>query len=235
MIDAAFINQCADPRLSVEIVQKFVEEIAAPTPLHVTVKSGMRTYAIPRPATPEEAMAVTKQYVGQAIVRVGMTQYPAGLGIENADQLSMNLFDSCKNLRMGTAMFSKIYRVVTKSHGNPRPEAFEDAMLAYASGYFEGENVFRAKDPGDVAVWKPGPAAQLAAAQARITGEDTPASSADPVSEVMAAGPESRQHLPTENGPSEQPFSDKDPNRAPMRINLTGIKAHNLELGAPAR
>jgi len=235
MIDAAFINQCADPRLSVEIVQKFVEEIAAPNPFHVTVKSGMRTYAIPRPTTPEEAMAVTKQYVGQAIVRVGLTQYPAGLGIENADQLNMNLFDSCENLRMGTALFSKVYRIVTKWYGNPRPEAFEDAMLSYASGYFEGENVFKAKDPGDVAVWKPAPAAQLAAAQARITGEDIPRSSADPVSEVMAASPQARGQISTENGPSEQQFSDHDPNRAPMRINLTGIKAHNVEPGAPAR
>jgi hypothetical protein len=230
MIDAAFINQCADPRLSVEIVQKFVEEIAAPNPFHVTVKSGMRTYAIPRPTTPEEAMAVTKQYVGQAIVRVGLTQYPAGLGTENADQLNMNLFDSCENLRMGTALFSKLYRIVTKWYGNPRPEAFEDAMLSYASGYFEGENVFKAKDPGAVVVWKPAPAAQ-----ARITGEDIPPSSAGPVSEVMAAAPEPSGQVSTENGHSEQPFSDQDPNRAPMRINLTGIKAHNLEASAPTR
>lgn len=108
-------------------------------------------------------------------------------------------------------------------------------MLSYASGYFEGENVFKAKDPGDVAVWKPAPAAQLTAAQARITGEDIPPSSADPVSEVMAAAPQARGQVSTENGPSKQPFSDQDPNRAPMRINLTGINVHNVEPGAPTR
>lgn len=235
MIDADFINQCADPRLSVEIVQQFVEEIAAPNHLHVTVKSGMRTYAIPRPTTAEEAMNVTKQYVGQAIVRVGLTQYPAGFGIENVDQISMNLFDSCENLRMGTAMFSKIYRVVTKWYGNPRPEAFEDAMLAYASGYFEGQNAFQAEDPGDLAVWKPAPAEQLAAAQGRITGEEIPAPAQDPVGEVMVAAPEGGGQVPIEQGASEPPFSDQDPNRASMRINLTGIKAHNVEPSAPAR
>lgn len=235
MIDADFINQCADPRLSVEIVQQFVEEIAAPNHLHVTVKSGMRTYAIPRPTTAEEAMNVTKQYVGQAIVRVGLTQYPAGFGIEDVDQLSVNLFDSCENLRMGTAMFSKIYRVVTKWYGTPRPEAFEDAMLAYASGYFEGQNVFQAEDPGDVDVWKPAPAEQLAAAQGRLTGEDLSTPLHDPAGEVMAAAPESGGQVPADQGPSEPPFNDQDPNRASMRINLTGIKAHNIEPSEPAQ
>jgi hypothetical protein len=47
-------------------------------------------------------------------------------------------------------MFSKIYRIATKFYGNPRPEAFEDAMISYASCYFEGKNVFYADDPGDV-------------------------------------------------------------------------------------
>lgn len=180
-------------------------------------------------------MAVTRQYVGQAIVRVGLTQYSAGLGIENADQLGMSLFNSCENLHMGSAMFSKIYRIVTKSYGNPRPEAFEDPIIAYASGYFEGENVFQAKDPGVVPVWKPASEAQLAAAQARIIGEDPPPSSADSVSEVMAAAPEGGGRVPAERGPSEQPSSDQDPNRAPMRINLTGIKSHNVEASAPER
>jgi hypothetical protein len=235
MIDGEFIRQCADPRLSVEIVQQFVEEIAAPDHLQVTVKSGMRTYAVPRPTTAAEAMDVTKQYVGQAIVRVGLTQYPAGFGIENVDQLSMNLFDSCENLRMGTAMFSKIYRVVTKWYGNPRPEAFEDAMLAYASGYFEGKNVFEAEDPGDIPVWKPASAEQLAAAQSRITGEDTAETPVDSVGEVTQGATEGSGQISSEPVPSEPPLGDQDPNRASMRINLTGIKAHNIDPSVPAR
>ncbi|MGI2036372.1 conjugal transfer protein TraH [Rhizobium panacihumi] len=225
MIDADFIRQCADPRLSVEIVQQFVEEIAAPDHLQVTIKSGNRTFAVPKPTTPEAAMDLTKQYLGQAVIRVGLTQYPAGLGVQNVEDLSMNLFDSCENLRMGTAMFSKIYRIVTKWYGGPRPEAFEDAMLSYASGYFEGQSVFYAEDPGDVAVWKPAPAEQLAAAQERMgDGEAAPVAPADPVGEVLAAGP--GEGTPT---PSEPPFSDEDPNRASMRINLNGIKTHNVE------
>lgn len=220
MIDAEFIRQCADPRLSVEIVQQFVAEIAAPDHLQVTIKSGSRTFAVPKPTTPEEAMDLTKQYLGQAVIRVGLTQYPAGLGVQNVEDLSMNLFDRCENLRMGTAMFSKIYRIVTKWYGGPRPEAFEDAMLSYASGYFEGQSVFYAKDPGDVAVWKPVSAEQLAAAQERMGIDNAaPVAPTDP-----DAGPE--EGAPA---PSEPPFSDQDPNRASMRINLNGIKTHNVE------
>ncbi len=230
MIDADFIKQCADPRLSIEIVQQFVQEIGASDHLQVTVKSGNRTFAVPKPTTAEEALDLTKKYVGQAVVRVGLTQYPAGIGIKNADELSLKLFDSCENLRMGTAMFSKIYRIATKFYGNPRPEAFEDALISYASGYFEGENVFYAEDPGDVAVWKP-----ARAAQTEIAAEDPARSSPDPVSEVMAPAPEGGQQFPTEHGPSEQPFREQDPNWAPMRVNLADIKARNIEPGAQAR
>lgn len=235
MIDAAFIKQCAAPGLSVEIVQQFVQEIGVTDPLQVTVKSGNRTFAVPKPKTIEEAKDLTIQYLGQAVVRVGLTQYPAGYGIQNADELNMNLFEPCENLRVGTALFSKVYRIVTKWYGNPRPEAFEDAMLSYASGYFEGQNVFKAADPGNVPVWKPAPAEQLAAAQGRITGEDVPAQSSDPVGEVMAVAREGGGQVPAEQGPSEQASSNQDPNRAPMRINLTGIKVHNVEPGAPAK
>ncbi|TNM59890.1 conjugal transfer protein TraH [Aliirhizobium smilacinae] len=236
MIDAAFIKQCADPRLSVEIVQQFVQEIGVTDPLQVTVKSGNRTFAVPKPKTVEEAKDLTIQYLGQAVVRVGLTRYPAGYGIQNADELNMDLFEPCENLRMGTALFSKVYRIVTKWYGNPRPEAFEDAMLSYASGYFEGQNVFKAEDPGSVAVWKPTPVEQLSAAQLRIRGEDVPAQSSDPVSEVMAVAPGADHTGSLEGqGVSEPPFSNQDPNRAPMRINLTGIKVHNVELGSTAK
>lgn len=126
---------------------------------------------------------------------------------------------------MGTAMFSKIYRIVTKWYGGPRPEAFEDAMLSYTSGYFEGQSVFYANDPGDVAVWKPVSAEQLAAAQERMgVSEAAPVAPTDPDAGVLATGPE--EGTPA---PSEPPFSDQDPNRASMRINLNGIKTHNVE------
>ncbi|MFK4259359.1 lysozyme family protein [Agrobacterium tumefaciens] len=236
MIDAAFIKQCADPGLSVEIVQQFVQEIGVTDPLQVTVKSGNRTFAVPKPKTAEEATDLTKQYLGKAVVRVGVTQYPAGYGIHSADELSVNLFEPCENLRAGTALFSKVYRIVTKWYGNPRPEAFEDAMLSYASGYFEGQNVFKAEDPGDVAIWKAAPTEQLAAAQGRITDEDVSAQSSDPVGEVMAVAPDAGNKGSVEGqGASEPPFSNQDPNRAPMRINLTGIQVHNVEPGAPAK
>lgn len=118
-----------------------------------------------------------------------------------------------------TMPLGKIYRIATKFYGNPRPEAFEDAMLSYASGYYEGENVFYAEDPGDVAVWKQAPSAQEG------TGEDR---AADPIGDVMTAGAGEGGQLPAE-APAE------DPNRATMRINLNGIKDHNVEVGPASK
>lgn len=205
MIDAALIQQCADPRLSVEIVQKFVEEVGAADHLTVTVKSGQRTFAVPKPTTAEDALALTQQHVGQAVVRVGLTQYPAGLGVADKSELSIDLFDPCENLRMGTALFGKVYRIVTKWYGNPRPEAFDDAIWAYGTGIFEGERVFYADDPEDVKVAEPKAA------------------------EVQEAEGEQSAETEAGEGASEPPFKDEDPNKAGIRIDLSGIKSHNTE------
>lgn len=191
--------------MSVEIVQKFVEEVGAADHLTVTVKSGQRTFAVPKPTTAEEALALTQQHVGQAVVRVGLTQYPAGLGVADKSELSIDLFDSCENLRMGTVLFGKVYRIVTKWYGNPRPEAFDDAIWAYGTGIFEGERVFYADDPEDVKVAEPKAA------------------------EAQEADGEQSAETEAGEGPSEPPFKDEDPNKASIRIDLSGIKSHNTE------
>ena len=220
IIDADLIKECADPRLSVGIVQMFVEEIAAPDANFITLKSGSKTYAIPRPKTADEALKIAKEYVGSAVVRVGVTQYPAGIGVQSPNDLSVNLFDPCENLRMGTAMFSKVYRMATKFYGGPRPEAFEDAMISYASGYFEGKSVFHAEDPGNVVVWEPDSEERLKTLKDRM---------GIPAEEESAGEPERDV---TEDGGSmkiDPASDDQDPNKASMRIDLSGIKSHNIE------
>jgi hypothetical protein len=206
MIDAELIQQCADPRLNVEIVQQFVEQISAADHLTITVKQGERVILVPKPETVEQAIATTRERVGQATVRVGLTQYPAGLGIADPSQIGYALFDNCDNLRMGTELFGKVYRIVTKWYGNPRPEAFNDAIWAYGTGWFEGEQIFYAEDPADVDVATPAPPADQIEAGQRDTVETGES-----------------------GGLSEPPFSDEDPNRASIRIDLTGIRAHNNE------
>lgn len=205
MIDAELIQQCADPRLNVEIVQQFVEQIGAADHLTITVKQGERVILVPKPETVEQAIATTREWVGQATVRVGLTHYPAGIGITDPSQIGYELFDNCDNLRMGTKLFGKVYRIVTKWYGNPRPEAFNDAILAYGTGWFEGEQVFYAEDPAEVDVATPAP----------------------PTDQVEAGHGDSVET--GESGLSETPFSDEDPNRASIRIDLTGIRAHNNE------
>ncbi len=154
MLDAIIIQKCADPSLTPAVVEQFVAAAGSSDPLAVTVKSGGRLILVPKAKTPDEAMALIRQYVGKAVVRVGLTQFPAGVGIKDASELKPDLVDGCENLRVGTKMFAKILRIVTKWYGNPTskevfPQIFEDAVYAWKTGEFEGVGVFQADDPGE--------------------------------------------------------------------------------------
>ncbi|NLS21271.1 conjugal transfer protein TraH [Rhizobium sp. P40RR-XXII] len=160
MIDAALIKQCADPGLKPAIVEQFIERAGSPDPLAVTVRSGNRVILVPKPTTFAEAMELIRQHIGRDTLRVGITQYPAGLGIIEAGELKPDIVDACANLKMGTRLFAKVYRIVMKWYGNPtneevQPQVFDDAIVAWQTGYFEGTAVFRAPDPADVKVAVP--------------------------------------------------------------------------------
>ena len=206
MVDAELIQQCADPSLKVEIVQKFIEEAGGSDHLTVTVRAGERIVLVPKPSTEDEAMQLIQQNLGQSIVRVGVTLYPAGLGIQDISEINPDLLDSCKNIGMGTALFAKVYRIVTKWYGAPAQEALDDAILAYKTGWFEGKPVFYESDPGETELAGPQPAAQ--------GGEP-----AEQGEQVAAEG----------TSPPEQPFSEEDPNKAGIRIDLSGISSNNKE------
>ncbi|CDM60328.1 MULTISPECIES: TraH family protein [Rhizobium] len=153
MIDAALIKECADPLLKPAIVEQFVMAAGSADPFAVTVKSGGRLILVPKAASAEEAMAIVRQYAGQAVVRVGPTQFPAGVGVKELADLKPDLVDPCQNLRKGTAMFAKVLRIVAKWYGgNPTskdvfPKIVEDAIYAWKTGEFEGVRVFQAEDP----------------------------------------------------------------------------------------
>lgn len=192
MVDAALVQQCTDPTLNPAIVERFIEKAGSPNPLSVTVRSGERIILVPPAKTPDAAMALIRQHVGRSTVRVGITQYPAGLGIKDPSELKPDLVDACENIRMGTALFGKVYRIVTKWYGNPVEEAFDDAIIAWQTGYFEGTAVFREPDPDDIKVAAP------------ITETSTDERQAAPV-------------LTEEE--------TDDPNKAAIRIDLSGIGA----------
>ncbi|NTF10782.1 conjugal transfer protein TraH [Agrobacterium rubi] len=206
MVDAALIKECSDPGLKPAIVEQFIERAGAPDPLVVTVRSGNGVILVPKPTTPEEALALIRQNLGRNTVRVGITQYPAGLSIVEAGQMKPDLVDACENIRMGTALFAKVYRIVTKWYGNPTerqvlPQVFDDAIIAWQTGYFEGEAVFRAQDPSDVKLAQPG--------LVRRDGADT------------------QNGLRENKAKTELPAnaSASDPNTAGIRIDLSSIDA----------
>ncbi|MGO7423706.1 conjugal transfer protein TraH, partial [Rhizobium ruizarguesonis] len=118
MLDATMIQKCADPSLTPAIVEQFVQRAGSSDPLAVTVKAGGRLILVPKAKTPDEAMELIRQYVGQAVVRVGITQVPAGVGVKDVSELKSDLVHACENLRLGTGMFAKVVRIVAKWYGN---------------------------------------------------------------------------------------------------------------------
>ncbi len=207
MVDAALIQQCADPGLNPAIVEQFIERIGSHDPLAVTVRSGNRNVLVPKPATPDEAMELIRQNVGRNVIRVGITQYPAGLGIMEAGELKPDLVDACENIRMGTALFAKVYRIVTKWYGNPTEkevlsEVLDDAIIAWQTGYFEGTAVFRAPDPVEAEVAEP--------------DQEKPAS--DAIEQSSSAEEEVRD-------PVRDVARGGNPNTAGIRVDLSGIGA----------
>ncbi|WP_077966977.1 conjugal transfer protein TraH [Ensifer adhaerens] len=160
MLEAALIEKCADPSLDLNVVEEFVRAVGNGDPLAVTVKVGRKKILVEKAETPEQALAIARRYVGQATVRVGMTSYPAHIGIESGTVLSPTLFDACENLRMGTAMFAKVMRIVAAWYGRNAssealPYVLSDSLHAWVSGEFEGKDVFRAEDPGGLAAEQP--------------------------------------------------------------------------------
>jgi hypothetical protein len=155
MVDAALVQQCADPGLKPAIIEKFITTAGSADPLAMTVRAGGRVVLVPPPKSPDEALELVRRYVGQAVVRVGITQYPAGVGLTDASQLTADLVDPCKNIRMGTALFAKVYRIVVKWYGIENDNAFEDAIIAWRTGTFEDVAVFSAPDPGPTAATPP--------------------------------------------------------------------------------
>ncbi|MVA56870.1 TraH family protein [Agrobacterium vitis] len=206
MVDAALIQQCADPALKPAIVEQFIERTGSQDPLFITVRSGSRVILVPKPATPDDALTLIRNNLGRNTVRVGLTQYPAGLGILEAGQLKPDLVDACTNIRMGTALFAKVYRIVTKWYGNPTnndvlPQVLDDAIMAWETGYFEGVAVFRAPDPKDIKLLEP-------------IQNWPPEQATDDVNH-QRQGHEQSQMSDADAG--------NDPNRAEIRVDLSGI------------
>ena len=194
--DADLLQKCSDPSLKPAIVEQFVRQAGSPDPLAVTVRSGSRIILVPPAKTPEQALETVREHVGKAVVRVGVTQYPAGIGVRDVSELTPALVDPCENIRMGTALFGKVWRIVLKWYGNPTaeeviPQVLDDALDAWKTGKFEGTAVVSAPDPGEPK-------------SVERRREDVPQASpaADPAPSEVSAG---------------------DPNKAAIRVDLSGI------------
>lgn len=152
MFDLALIQQCADPSIEIAIVERFIAEAGSDNPLAVAISSGDRIILPEPPQTPEAAMGLIQRFVGQAVVRVGVTQYPAGHGISDVTELNPDLVDGCGNIRMGTALFGKVYRIIAHARGDAESDTFRRAVAAWRTGIFEDTYVFGETEPGPLPV-----------------------------------------------------------------------------------
>ncbi len=206
MLDAVLIQQCADASLKPAIVEQFITRAGSQDPLAITVRSGNRVVLVPKPKTPEEALALIRDNLGRNTVRVGITQYPAGVGVVEAGQLKPDIVEPCENIRMGTALFAKVFRIVSKWYGNPTamevlPQVMDDAVISWQTGYFEGVAVFRAEDPGEVEITR---------------------------TETVEPEKSQKDSAVDQEGGTAKSATDavaSDPNKASIRIDLSGIGA----------
>lgn len=198
MFDATIIQQCADPGIEVAIAERFISEAGSDNPLALTISSGNRIILPAPPQTPEAAMLLIERFVGKAVVRVGITQYPAGHGIADATDLNAGLVDPCENIRMGTTLFGKVHRIVVHARGESSATVFGEAITAWRTGMFEGVYVFGEPDPGPLPV-------EASAAQAGETSEAT----------INAEA--------TLDGPGALPAGTNDSNAAGIRVDLSKL------------
>lgn len=212
MVDAALVHACADPALKPAIVEKFLEKVGTNDPLALSIRAGNRVILVPPPKTPDEALALVRRWVGEAEVRVGITRYPAGVGVKAPSETGVDFFEPCANLRMGTVLFGKVWRIVVKWYGAVVPEAFDDAVMAWRTGTFEGRAVFLEPDPGTLKAVSQD-RVQLTGGEDRRPPPDTsPARTGEP-GEVRSPNPRR---------------IDEGLRHAEMRIDLTGVGRNRI-------
>lgn len=191
MFDPAFIESCADRSLPIEIVERFIAEAGNENPLSISITSGNRVILPEPPKTPEEAARLAQRFVGAATLRAGVTNFPVGVGISDASEITADLFNACKNIAMGTALFGKVYRVVAHARGTENGVVLRAAFEAWRSGLFEQSYVFSLPDPGPL-----------------------PIDSDSPEDAVLGTGATEVHVSPTTTTDA------KNPNAAGMRINI---------------
>ena len=213
MFDVALIQQCADPGIEIAIVERFIAEAGSDNPLKVTITSGNRVILPEPPKTQEAAVRLMQRFVGEATVRVGVTQFPVGYGLSDAAQITTNYVDPCENIRMGTALFGKVYRIVSHASGGNGGPVLGEAIDAWRTGTFRDDYVFGLPDPGPLAE-------ELQEEAAQPAELETP--------ETVDA-----QQQDDANTPVPPALESADPNTAGIRIDLSNLKGDSSAAVVP--
>jgi type IV secretion system protein VirB1 len=135
MIDVAFIEQCKNPNVDIEIVQQIIQIESNNKPFSINVNKDGKSFISFTPKTKEEALGLVKDYInGGLSVDIGLMQVNSNnLTLKVFSGLSLeDLFDPCKNIKAGSDIF---YMAYAKTDENlSKEERTNLALSVYNTG-----------------------------------------------------------------------------------------------------
>ncbi|MFD2251730.1 hypothetical protein FHS82_002464 [Pseudochelatococcus lubricantis] len=133
-MDADLIRQCAVDSLLPAIVEQFIATAGARSPFDIVITIDGRRLDIPPPPSEDEALRIVRHFVSAGgDVRVGLTRFPAHLAAEDPSGIDMAVIDPCLNVRIGTALFARIYERERARDNSSDADAFARAAAIYFS------------------------------------------------------------------------------------------------------
>lgn len=118
MIDLAFIDQCKNPNVDIEIVQQIIKIESNSQPFTVNVNKDGKSFISFVSKTKEEALKSAQNYInGGLSVDIGLMQINSNnLSLKIFNDLTLeDLFDPCKNIKAGSDIFYLAYENTDKN------------------------------------------------------------------------------------------------------------------------
>ncbi len=135
MIDTAFIEQCKNPNIGIEIVQQIIKIESNSKPFAVNVNKDGKSFISFVFETKEEALKSAQDYInGGLSVDVGLMQINSNnLSLKIFSDLTLeDLFDPCKNIKAGSDIFYLAYENTDKNL--TQEERINIALSVYNTG-----------------------------------------------------------------------------------------------------
>ncbi|MCT7910715.1 lytic transglycosylase domain-containing protein [Arcobacter lacus] len=142
MIDLAFIEQCKNQNVDINIVQKIMQVESNKNPFAINVNKDGKSYISFSPKTKEEASKIAGDYISKGFsVDLGLMQFNSNnLSLKAFSNLTINdLLDPCINIKAGSDIFYLAYENTNMKLA--KEERIKMALSVYNTG--NEENGFK--------------------------------------------------------------------------------------------